>query len=48
MSDQRLLPLTVLLGVAGDMTVMQEEMFGPALGPPLPIKTYTDLDTVIE
>ena len=41
---QRVLPLTVLLGVTDEMTVMQEEIFGPIL----PIQTYTDLDAVID
>ncbi len=40
---ERILPLTLLLGVTDDMTVMQEEIFGPLL----PIKTYDDLSQVI-
>ena len=41
---ERVLPLTVLLGVTDDMTVMQEEIFGPVL----PVKTYDDLAQVID
>lgn len=35
-ANQRKLPLTILRGVDDDMTVMQEEIFGPVL----PVKTY--------
>ncbi|MEA3220199.1 MAG: Coniferyl aldehyde dehydrogenase [Immundisolibacter sp.] len=42
-AGERVLPLTVLLGVTDDMSVMQEEIFGPLL----PVKTYDDLAEVI-
>lgn len=38
------LPLTLLLDVDDDMSVMQDEIFGPLL----PIKTYSTLDEAIE
>lgn len=40
---KRIFPLTILLGVTDDMTVMQEEIFGPIL----PLKTYDDIETAI-
>jgi acyl-CoA reductase-like NAD-dependent aldehyde dehydrogenase len=40
---RRILPLTVLLDVTDDMSVMQEEIFGPLL----PLKSYDDIDSVI-
>ena len=43
-ANQRKLPLTVLRGVSDDMTVMQEEIFGPVL----PVKTYKALDEAID
>ena len=39
----RKMPLHLLTSVTEDMTIMQEEIFGPLL----PILTYTDLETVI-
>jgi coniferyl-aldehyde dehydrogenase len=39
----RKFPPTVLLGVTDDMTVMQDEIFGPVL----PVKTYGTLDEAI-
>ncbi|MEL0082414.1 MAG: aldehyde dehydrogenase family protein, partial [Gammaproteobacteria bacterium] len=42
--DSRIFPLTVLLNVTDDMTVMQEEIFGPIL----PLKTYQKIDDAIE
>ncbi|MCA3575283.1 MAG: coniferyl aldehyde dehydrogenase [Aestuariivirga sp.] len=41
---RRKLPPHILLGVNEDMTVMQEEIFGPLL----PIKTYRDPEEVID
>ena len=38
------MPLTVLQNVNDDMRVMQEEIFGPVL----PVKTYRNLDEVVE
>lgn len=38
------MPLTVLQNVNDDMRVMQEEIFGPVL----PIKTYNNLDEVVD
>ena len=38
------MPLTVLQNVNDDMRVMQEEIFGPVL----PVKTYRNLDEVID
>lgn len=43
-ANQRKLPLTVLRGVSDDMTVMQEEIFGPVL----PVKTYKALDEAVD
>lgn len=40
----RIFPLTVLLNVNDDMTVMQEEIFGPIL----PLKTYQAIDEAID
>lgn len=42
--DSRIFPLTVLLNVNDDMTVMQEEIFGPIL----PLKTYQSIDEAID
>ena len=38
------MPLTVLRGVNDDMTVMQEEIFGPVL----PVKTYKAVDEAVD
>ncbi len=38
------MPLTVLQNVNNDMRVMQEEIFGPVL----PVKTYSNLDEVVD
>ncbi|EAQ30294.1 coniferyl aldehyde dehydrogenase [Erythrobacter sp. NAP1] len=43
-ANQRKLPLTVLRGVNDDMTVMQEEIFGPVL----PVKTYKAVDEAVD
>ncbi|MHA7818442.1 MAG: coniferyl aldehyde dehydrogenase [Erythrobacter sp.] len=43
-ANQRKLPLTVLRGVNDDMTVMQEEIFGPVL----PVKTYKAVGEAID
>ena len=40
----RIFPLTVLMNVNDEMTVMQEEIFGPVL----PLKTYQQIDEAIE
>lgn len=40
----RIFPLTVLLNVTDEMTVMQEEIFGPIL----PLKTYQAIDEAID
>ncbi len=40
----RVFPLTVLLDVTDEMTVMQEEIFGPIL----PLKTYQAIDEAID
>lgn len=43
-ADSRIFPLTVLLDVTDEMTVMQEEIFGPVL----PLKTYEQIDEAID
>ncbi|MAY21085.1 MAG: coniferyl aldehyde dehydrogenase [Erythrobacteraceae bacterium] len=43
-ANQRKMPLTVLRGVNDDMTVMQEEIFGPVL----PVKTYKAVGEAID
>jgi len=43
-ANQRKMPLTVLRGVNDDMTVMQEEIFGPVL----PVMTYKAVDQAID
>ncbi len=43
-ANQRKMPLTVLRGVNDDMTVMQEEIFGPVL----PVKTYKAVDEAVD
>ncbi|NQV21797.1 MAG: coniferyl aldehyde dehydrogenase [Rhodospirillales bacterium] len=43
-SNQRKIPPTLLLDVTDDMDVMEQEIFGPVL----PVKTYSDLDQVID
>jgi len=43
-ANQRKMPLTVLKGVNDDMTVMQEEIFGPVL----PVMTYKAVDQAID
>lgn len=43
-ANQRKLPLTVLRGVNEDMTVMQEEIFGPVL----PVKTYKAVGEAVD
>jgi coniferyl-aldehyde dehydrogenase len=43
-ANQRKMPLTVLRGVSDDMTVMQEEIFGPVL----PVKTYKAVDQAVD
>jgi len=42
--EQRKLPLTLVTGVSDDMTLMQEEIFGPLL----PVVGYGSLDEAIE
>ncbi|MCV6627934.1 MAG: coniferyl aldehyde dehydrogenase [Cellvibrionaceae bacterium] len=42
--EQRKIPPTLVLDSTGEMTVMQDEIFGPIM----PIKTYKSLDEVIE
>lgn len=42
-SNSRKMPLTILRGVTDDMTVMQEEIFGPIL----PVRTYAGIDNAI-
>jgi coniferyl-aldehyde dehydrogenase len=41
--EHRKIPPTLIVGATDDMTVMQEEIFGPVL----PIRTYTALDETI-
>jgi len=41
--EHRKIPPTLILGASDDMSVMQEEIFGPVL----PIRTYTALDEAI-
>jgi coniferyl-aldehyde dehydrogenase len=43
-ANQRKMPLTVLRGVNDDMTVMQEEIFGPVL----PVMTYKSVDQAVD
>lgn len=43
-ANQRKMPLTVLRGVSDDMTVMQEEIFGPVL----PVMTYKSVDQAVD
>lgn len=43
-ANQRKMPLTVLRGVSDEMTVMQEEIFGPVL----PVKTYKAVGDAID
>jgi coniferyl-aldehyde dehydrogenase len=43
-ANQRKMPLTVLRGVNDDMTVMQEEIFGPVL----PVMTYKTVDQAVD
>lgn len=43
-ANQRKMPLTVLRGVSDDMTVMQEEIFGPLL----PVMTYKSVDQAVD
>jgi len=43
-ANQRKMPLTVLRGVNDDMTVMQEEIFGPVL----PVRTYKAVDEAVD
>ncbi|WP_255413007.1 coniferyl aldehyde dehydrogenase [Erythrobacter sp. KY5] len=43
-ANQRKMPLTVLRGVNDDMSVMQEEIFGPVL----PVKTYKAVDEAVD
>ncbi|MFM7376953.1 MAG: coniferyl aldehyde dehydrogenase [Erythrobacter sp.] len=43
-ANQRKMPLTVLRGVNDDMTVMQEEIFGPLL----PVMTYKSVDQAVD
>ncbi|MCP5148466.1 MAG: coniferyl aldehyde dehydrogenase [Pseudomonadales bacterium] len=42
-SESRLLPPHLVLDVTDDMTIMQEEIFGPLL----PVRTYRNLDEVL-
>ena len=42
-SNSRKMPLTIVRGATDDMTVMQEEIFGPIL----PIRRYDDVDDAI-
>ncbi len=43
-SNKRKMPLTIVRNPTDDMTVMQEEIFGPVL----PIKTYKNVDEAID
>jgi coniferyl-aldehyde dehydrogenase len=43
-ANQRKMPLTVLRGVNDEMTVMQEEIFGPVL----PVMTYKSVDQAVD
>jgi coniferyl-aldehyde dehydrogenase len=42
--EHRKIPPTLILGATDDMTVMQEEIFGPVL----PIRTYGEVENVID
>lgn len=42
-SNSRKMPLTIVRGATDDMTVMQEEIFGPIL----PVRTYAGIDDAI-
>ncbi|MEM1197367.1 MAG: coniferyl aldehyde dehydrogenase [Pseudomonadota bacterium] len=43
-ANQRKMPLNILKNVTDDMTVMQEEIFGPVL----PVKTYKAVDQAVD